>query len=177
MSICKTKILRSTTISRVEVSKCHQRRGLQIPSNNRRLYRNGTNGQEPDSLPRSSAPEHEASFCSFTDQIVLKERPAIIETAPMAHLTRKLLFERDVEGATPINIKEEARNLVHETLTASREGIDNSPSTAMEKLVIRTVNQVVSSPNFEIRLLNVVIDCPGSVDPLTMLAMLRQQRL
>lgn len=112
ISIRKTRIQRATTLSGVEDFKILLGWDFQASLNNRQPCLNKTDAKEQSPLPVRSEPDLEASFCTFSDQIVLKERSGNIETPFIANPTIKQLLVRDGTGCILVQVEEAAKNLV-----------------------------------------------------------------
>lgn len=89
MSNSGTRISRATAISVVEQSKRLLRQTRQAPSSNRKTGHVGIDTQKLTPLSAGHELEFHESCHIFFDQIVSEERPANIETAPVAPLASK----------------------------------------------------------------------------------------
>lgn len=68
-----------------------------------------------------------------------------------------------------VQVEEVMNKLVLKTLNASKNGVHNCLSEALENLVLRTVQKVMDSPELISRFSDAVIDNPGFITPVTAL--------
>lgn len=169
MSYCNSVLPHAANVLGVEEPKRLFRRSFQSPSNNRQTGVMGVDAQEQVTIRTENKPEVDASFCVFAEQVYSKEAPTRTEDIPIPPRSSDELLVRGAVVSTPIHVKVALKTLVLGTATASRKGLYNHVSRALENSVPQSVQKAVNSPEFMGRFLDAIVDNPALIIPGTAL--------
>lgn len=158
MSNSDSRVPRTRKVPGVEEPERLLRRSRKNASNKRQARQVGIKAQKRAPLTTGGEQMREASLCAVSDQIILEERLANVDTTPVAPIKSEQLRVRDAVEGIPVDVKEAASNLVFRTPTANQKGVDNHLLAALETLVVCTVHKVVNSSEFMSRFSDAVID-------------------
>lgn len=90
--------------------------------------------------------------------------------------TNECATHRTVAGI-PVHVVKALSKLILDTLTSSRQGVDNGLSTAMKALVLHKVRKGFNSPDFVLQFLNAINDSQGLIKRVAALVRSKQCEL